>query len=109
MRNGVGDHGLRAEVRRLQDVCNVPMDEDRARREVQESRFGDTGVRAAEPQDGRGLALGEFGQEVGVLRMGFFGPVFIRGESVMESIYVELWSARSAMMWGSRLSEDFVL
>lgn len=44
MRNGVGDYGLRAKVRGLQDICDVPMDKDGARREVEESRLGDTGV-----------------------------------------------------------------
>jgi len=97
MRNGVGDHGLRAQVRRLQDICNVPVDEDGARREVQESGLGNPGVGAAEPEDGGGLALGEFGQEVGVVGVGLLGPGFVGGKSVVEGIYVRLLSARPAM------------
>ena len=54
------------EVRRREDVGDIAVDEDVARLEAQEGRLRAAGVGAAEPEDLRGLALGQRGEEVRV-------------------------------------------
>lgn len=85
-RNGVGDDGLRVQVRGGQDVGDVAVHEDVARLEAEDGGFGDAGVGAADPEDLGGLALGEGGEEVG---FGFgegLGPFFVLVEGVFEGV-----------------------
>lgn len=82
--DGVVDDGLGGHVVRGDDVGDVAVDEDVARLGGQEGGFGAAAVGAAEPEGGRALALGAFGEEVGVLGLGFGGEGFVLGEEGVE-------------------------
>ena len=84
--DGVGDHALAADVGGGQDVGDVAVDEDVAGVEAEEGGFGDAGVGAAEPEDLGLLALGEGGEEVGLVLGGCLGPFFVVLERELEGI-----------------------
>ena len=68
--DGVVDDGLGTDIMRGDDVGDVAVDEDVTRLGGEEGGFGAAAVGAAEPEGGGGLALGAFGEEVGVLGLG---------------------------------------
>lgn len=68
------------------DVGDVAVHEDVAWLGAQEGCFGAAAVGAAEPEGGGALALGAFGQEVGVLGLGLGGEVPVLGEEAVEGV-----------------------
>lgn len=64
------------------------MHEDVAGLEAQHGGFGEAGVGAADPEDLRGLAGGEGGEEGGVLLGGGAGPVFVFLEGELEGVWL---------------------
>jgi len=86
--DGVADDAEGVQVARVQDVGDVAVHEDIAGLEAQERGFGDAGVGAADPEDLRGLALCEGGEEGGVVGGGSAGPGFVLGEGAREAVCV---------------------
>ena len=59
MFDGVLDHGQRRHIARVQDIGNVAVRKDIAGIENQDCRFWNSGIRAAEPEELRGLFAGK--------------------------------------------------
>lgn len=90
--DGVGDDRRGGDVPRVQHVGDVPVHEHVAGFAAQEGGLGHARVRAADPEDGGGLAFGEGGEELRVGgweggRPGFVG-VQVLGEGVGEGVFV---------------------
>ena len=77
MRDCLVEYCALRELPRPDDVGDGAVDEDVAWLEVEQCRFWDAGVRAAEPEDLRSLFFGELREEVGVLSVDLGGPGFV--------------------------------
>ena len=77
MRDRVRDDRLAVQIRGRDDIRNVAVHKDVTGLQAQDRSFGDAAVRAADPEDLGGLALGEGGEEVGVFGVGFLRPLLV--------------------------------
>lgn len=80
----VRNDGGGADVAGMQDIGNVAMHEDIARDPAEDGGLGHATVGTADPEDGRGLALGVLFQEVRVLVGMGIGPLFVGGEMLVK-------------------------
>lgn len=81
------DDRLRRDVVRRKHVGDVAVDEHVARLQAQDGGLGDAGVGAADPEDLRGLRVGEAAEEVGILAGRGLTPGFVAAEGGLEGIW----------------------
>jgi hypothetical protein len=90
MADGVLDDGARAEIAGVQDIGNIPMDEDITRLQAENKSLGASRIRATDPENLGVLAIRKRGEQLRVF-LGSFGSPFLillqrRGESVWRVI-----------------------
>lgn len=96
--HGVLDDGQRIEVRGDEDVGDVAVDEDVAGVEAEDGGFWAAGVGTADPEDLRGLALGEALEEGGLLLRHRAAPFGVRVEDPRVGVR-RFWAGVSCGVW----------
>ena len=81
MTDGEFDHRRRTQVGRVQDVGDVPVDEDVSRLQAQNGGLRASGVGAADPEDFGALADRQGSEQVRILLGSFGSPFLVRVQS----------------------------